>query len=109
LLLKVTPLLLRHNFDEGYFMGLAAADIFGGLLVFGPVGVIFAENNGTLTARVFDVIMLLIIGIVSLRIAYRSFRPHYMMNVLRVSGIVVGGYFLLLLVLTIYALVLMFM
>ncbi|GAC1568345.1 MAG: hypothetical protein NVS3B14_17260 [Ktedonobacteraceae bacterium] len=107
-LLKITPMLLKLRFDEGYFMVLAAADIFGGLLVFAPVGVTFAEFNGAVAVRAFDMILLLIIGVVALRIAYRSFRPHYMRGVIRVSGILVGSYFLLLLGLAIYALILMF-
>ncbi|HLX55459.1 MAG TPA: hypothetical protein VKR83_00395 [Ktedonobacteraceae bacterium] len=108
-LLRVTPLLLKRRFDEGLFMGMAAADIFGGLLVFAPVGVSFALFNGSITVRIFDVILLLIIGIVALRIAYRSLRPHYMMDVIRVSGVLVGSYFLLLTGLAIYAIVLLFM
>lgn len=108
-LLRVTPLLLKRRFDEGLFMGMAAADIFGGLLVFAPVGVTFALFNGSITVRIFDVILLLIIGIVALRIAYRSLRPHYMMDVIRVSGVLVGSYFLLLTGLAIYAIVLLFM
>ena len=35
ILVKVTPLLLSHTFDEGFFMAIAAADIFGGMLFLG--------------------------------------------------------------------------
>ena len=41
MLVKVTPHLLKRNFDEGFFMGIAAADILGG-----------AEPAGTANALV---------------------------------------------------------
>jgi hypothetical protein len=107
-LLRVTPLLLKRRFDEGIFMGFAAAVIIGGLLVFAPVDVIFGEFNGALTVRIFDTMLLVIIGIVSLRIAYRSLRPHYMRDVIRISGVLVGSFYLLLLVLAGYAIVFIF-
>ena len=37
MLVKVTPHLLKRNFDEGFFMGIAAADVFAGLLIFGQL------------------------------------------------------------------------
>jgi len=33
-LVKATPQLLKRNFDDSFFMGIAAADIFAGLLIF---------------------------------------------------------------------------
>ena len=107
-LLKVTPMLLRRNFDDVYFMGLAATVIIGSLLVFAPIGVMFAFFNSTVAIRIFDTILLLGIAIVVARISYRSFRPGYKMDVIRLSGILAGSYYLLVLGLTAYAIVLMF-
>ena len=108
LLRRVTPMLLRSRFDDVFFMGLAAAVIIGSLLAFAPVGILFAFFNSTLTVRIFDVMLLLGIGIVALRIAYRCFRPGYTMEVVRLSGILAGSYYILVLGLAAYALVLMF-
>ena len=46
IILTMTPRLLKLRFDEGLFMGIAAADVFGGLLAFAPVGLTFALFNG---------------------------------------------------------------
>ena len=80
----------------------------GSLLAFAAIGVLFAYFNNTLTVRIFDVILLLGIAVVALRIAYRCFRPSYSLEVVRLSGILAGSYYVLVLGLTIYALLLMF-
>lgn len=108
LLQRVTPMLLRSKFDDVFFMGLAAAVIIGSLLAFAPIGVLFAYFNSTLSVRIFDVILLLGIAVVALRTAYRCFRPMYSLDVVRLSGILAGSYYVLVLGLTAYALVLMF-
>jgi hypothetical protein len=105
---RVTPLLLKRRFDDVFFMGLAAAIIIGSLLAFAPVGIIFAFFNSTLAVRIFDVILLLGIVIVVARIDYRCFRPGYTMEVVRLSGILAGSFYLLVLGLAVYAIVLMF-
>ena len=107
-LVKVTPQLLRRNFDEGFFMGIAAADIFGGLLIFAPVGIIFALFNGSYAVRIVDVILLLVTGIIALRTSIRSFRPTYPAGVFRVSSILAGSYCLLLVGAAIYIIIFMF-
>ncbi|HKV57569.1 MAG TPA: hypothetical protein VJO32_04785 [Ktedonobacteraceae bacterium] len=107
-LLKVTPMLVKRKFDDVFFMGLAAAVIIGSLLVFAPIGILFSFFNSAFAVRTLDVIMLLGIALVAVRIAYRCFRPSYKMEVIRLSGILTGSYYLLVLVLTAYALVLMF-
>ncbi len=108
MLVKVTPHLLKRNFDEGFFMGIAAADILGGLLIFAPVGLIFALFNGSVGVRIVDVILLLVTGIVALRTSIRSFRPTYPAGVFRVSSILAGSYCLLLVGAAFYIIVLMF-
>jgi hypothetical protein len=105
---RVTPILLKRRFDDVFFMGLAAAIIIGSLLAFAPIGITFAFFNSALTVRIFDIILLLGIVIVVVRIAYRCFRPGYTMEVVRLSGILAGIYYLLVLGLTAYAMVLMF-
>jgi hypothetical protein len=105
---RVTPMLLKRRFDDVFFMGLAAAVIIGSLLAFAPVGITFAFFNSTLSVRIFDVILLLGIVIVVVRITYRCFRPGYTMEVVRLSGILAGSYYLLVLGLAAYAIVLMF-
>ena len=104
----VTPMLLKRSFDDVFFMGLAAAVIIGSLLAFAPVGITFAFFNSTLGVRIFDVVLLLGLVIVVARIAYRCFRPGYKMEVVRLSGILAGSYYLLVLGLAAYAIVLMF-
>src|SRR5260370_9299003 len=78
IILTMTPRLLKLRFDEGLFMGIAAADVFGGLLAFAPVGLTFALFNGAFGIRVLDFLLLGGIFVVALRIALRSFRPRYM-------------------------------
>ena len=107
-LVKLTPQLLKRNFDDGYFMGIAAADVFAGLLIFAPVGLIFALFNGSYGVRIIDVILLLVTGIVALRTSIRSFRPLYPAGVFRVSSILAGSYCLLLVGAAIYIIIFMF-
>src|SRR5258706_227998 len=54
IIITVTPRLLKLNFDEGLFMGIAAADVFGGILAFAPVGITFALFNGTFGIKILD-------------------------------------------------------
>jgi hypothetical protein len=108
LLHKVTPMLLKSRFDDVFFMGLAAAVIIGSLLAFAPIAILFGYFNNTLTVRIFDVLLLLGIAIIALRTAYRCFRPVYSTQVVRLSGILAGSFYILVLVLAAYALVLMF-
>lgn len=105
---NVTPLLLKRRFDDVLFMGLAAVLILGSLLAFAPIGVIFAFFNSTTSVRIVDTILLLVMVIVVTRITFRCFRPGYKMEVVRLSGILAGSYYLLVLGLAIYAIVLMF-
>ncbi len=105
---NVTPLLLKRRFDDVLFMGLAAVLILGSLLLFAPIGVMFAFFNSTTSVRIVDTILLLVMVIVVTRITFRCFRPGYKMEVVRLSGILAGSYYLLVLGLAIYAIVLMF-
>src|SRR6266849_7834322 len=105
---NVTPLLLKRKFDDVLFMGLAAVLILGSLLAFAPIGVMLAFFNSTTSVRIGDTMLLLVMVIVVTRITFRCFRPGYKMVVVRLSGILAGSYYLLVLGLAIYAIVLMF-
>jgi hypothetical protein len=105
LLLRFTPQILKRKYDEGFFMVFAAADIFGGLLVFSAVGVTFALFNGVVAIRVFDFFLLAVIIGISLRLAFRSFRPRSRAGLDRISGVLAGSYCVLLVVAALYALV----
>ncbi len=105
---NVTPLLLKRKFDDVLFMGLAAVLILGSLLAFAPIGVMLAFFNSTTSVRIGDTMLLLVMVIVVTRITFRCFRPGYKMEVVRLSGILAGSYYLLVLGLAIYAIVLMF-
>src|SRR5579863_3419773 len=59
ILVWVTPHLLVRSSDEGLFMGIAAADIFGGMLAFGAVTITFGIFSGNFGSRVLDFFLLI--------------------------------------------------
>jgi hypothetical protein len=108
ILVKVTPLLLSHSYDDGLFMVIAAGDVFGGLFVFGAVALTFALFSGSFAIRVLDFLLLGGIIIVNARLSYYSFRPRRTTTFRRVSRIVAGAYCLFLLLAAFYYIVLLF-
>ena len=102
ILIKVTPRLLFLSFDEGMFMGIAAADVIGAILVFGAVGVTFALFNGNIPIRVLDFLLLVGILIVGIRLSLRSFRARNMKGLFPVSRVIAGSYCFLLFVAALY-------
>jgi hypothetical protein len=104
-----TSRIVSLQYDEGWFMLIAALDIVGGLLVFAPVGITFALFNAALGVRIIDFIMLAIIIGFSLRLAYRCFRPSShpdpLRGVVKLSSYIAGGYCVLLIAAAFYALV----
>jgi hypothetical protein len=102
ILVKMTPRLLLLTYDEGMFMGVAAADVFGAILVFGAVAVTFALFNGSIPIRVLDFLLLIGMLIVGIRTAIRSFRPRYIQGTFPVSRIIAGSFCLALFVATLY-------
>lgn len=96
LLVKVTPSLIRRAFDDALFIGVAAVAIFSAMLVFGAVGVIYTVFNGAIPVRVFDALLLVILGAVTLRTSFATFRPRYDINLgtYRASRIMAGSFFL---------------
>jgi hypothetical protein len=97
-ILNVTPRLYRLAFDEGLFMAIAAADVFGAIFAFGAVGITFAAFNGVFAIRLLDFFLLVGIFIISIRMTLRSLRPPKMGETFRLSRVLVGcfGIFLLL-------------
>jgi hypothetical protein len=102
ILIKVTPRLLFLSYDEGMFMGIAAADVIGAILVFGAVGFTFALFNGNIPIRVLDFLLLVGILIVGIRLSLRSFRPRNMKGMVPASRVIAGSYCFLLFVAALY-------
>lgn len=107
-LLRITPMLLRRQYDEGLFMGIAAADILGALLAFGGIIIPLALFNGALPVRILGVLLLIGILIVATRLTRRSFQPHVMRGTFRSSRIIAGSYSIFLIVAAVYYIVQIF-
>ncbi len=108
IIVAVTPRLWRLKFDEGLFIGIAAADVLGGILAFAPIGITFALFNGAFGIKVLDFLLLVGIFIAGLRTSLRSFRPRYKGGTFQLSRILVGSYSLLLVAAAVYSIVLLF-
>lgn len=109
IVVTMTPRLMKLRFDGGLFMGIAAADVFGGMLAFAPLAITFALFNGTFGVKILDFLLLVGIFFVGFRMSWRSFRPRSSGGTFRVSRMLVGSYCLLLLAASIYCIVLLFM
>jgi hypothetical protein len=107
-ILNVTPRLCKLAFDEGLFMAIAAADVFGAIFAFGAVGVTFAAFNGTLAIRVLDFFLLVGLFIVGLRVTLRSLRPRSTWETVRLSRILAGSFGIFLLLAAFFSLVFLF-
>ena len=108
ILLRVTPMLLHRQYDEGFFMGIAALDIVGALLAFGGVIIPLLLFSGSLGVRIFAVLFLLGILFVAVRLALRSLRPRPEINTFFVSRIIAGIYSIFLALASLYYLVQVF-
>ncbi len=109
IVMTITPRLLKLRYDEGLFMGLATADILGGMMAFAPLAITFALFNGSLGVKILDFLLLAGIFYVGLRTSLRSFRSRFSGGTFRVSRILVGSYCLLLLAASVYCIVLLFL
>ncbi len=107
IVITMTPRLVRLRFDEGLFMGIAAADVLGGMLAFAPLAITFALFNGSFGVKVLDFLLLVGIFVVGLRTSLRSFRPRQAGGTFQVSRILAGSYSLLLLAASVYCIVLL--
>jgi hypothetical protein len=92
IIMRVTPWLLLRSYDEGLFMGVAALDIMGALLVFGAVGLTYALFGGNFAVKVLDFFFLVGILVVGVRTALFSFRPRSIGGTFRVSRVIAGTY-----------------
>jgi hypothetical protein len=108
ILLRVTPMLLHRQYDEGFFMGIAALDIVGALFAFGGVIIPLLLFSGSIGIRIFAVLFLLGILFVAVRLAMRSFRPRVTTDTFLISRIIAGTYSILLVLASLYCLVLVF-
>ena len=108
ILLRVTPMLLHRQYDEGFFMGIAALDIVGALLAFGGVIIPLLLFSGSLGIRIFAVLFLLGILFVAVRLALRSLRPRITTDTFLVSRIIAGIYSIFLALASLYYLVQVF-
>lgn len=113
LLVKITPSLVKRAFDDALFIGVAAVAILGAMLDFGAIGVtyaIFNGANGGTGVRLFDALLLVILGIVTLRTAFTSLRPRYdsSFGTNRTSRLMAGSFYLLLTAAAAVVLVLIF-
>ena len=109
IVITMTPRLVRLRFDEGLFMGIAAADVLGGMLAFAPLAITFALFNGSFGVKVLDFLLLVGIFVVGLRMSLRSFRPRNAGGTFRVSRILAGSFCLLLLAASVYCIILLFL
>ena len=98
LLIRIMPRLIKRAVDDALFIGVAAIAIFGAMLAFGGIGVTFGIFAGGIGVRILDGIMLLILGIVTLRTSINAFRPRYdsYQSASRLSRLSVGSFFLVL-------------
>ncbi|HLI88930.1 MAG TPA: hypothetical protein VKV37_09580 [Ktedonobacteraceae bacterium] len=109
IIVKVTPRLLSLSYDEGLFMGIAAAAILGALLAFGAIAITYAMFNGTLAIKILNFILLLGIMMMTARMSLYSFRAQHMTpGTLRSSRIAVGSYYLLLAAAALFSIVQLF-
>ena len=105
----MTPRLWKFRYDEWMFMGFAVAVVSGGIMVFVPLAITFALFNGSLGVKIFDSLLLVGIFVVGLRMSLRSFRPRNAGGTFRISRILAGSFCLLLLAVSIYSIILLFL
>jgi hypothetical protein len=107
LIVKVTPRLLFRTYDEPWFMGFAVLDILGALLIFGGIVVSLAIFNGALGIKSLDFILLVVVIIITARLALSCFR-NYRRGVQPVSRYGAGFFCLFLSLAAIYYIVQLF-
>ncbi|GAC1389056.1 MAG: hypothetical protein NVS4B11_06610 [Ktedonobacteraceae bacterium] len=107
-LLRITPMLLHRQYDEGLFMGIAALDIFGALLAFGGIVVPLALFSGALGVRILGILLLIGMLFVATRLARLSFRPRTMADTFFISRIIAGTYSIFLALAALYYMVQIF-
>ncbi len=107
ILAQVTPQLLTRSYDEGLFMAIAAADILGGLLIFGAVAVTFGIYSGNFGVRVLDFFLLIGIIVVAARLLFSSLQARRSVTITS-SRVAAGTYCLVLVLISLYFIILLF-
>jgi hypothetical protein len=92
IVVKVTPHLMTHSFDEGLFMGWAILDIVGALLSFGAVFITLAVFNGAFAIRVVDFLLLLGILLIAARLTFQCLNPRVLSGSVPLSRVLAGSY-----------------
>jgi len=108
ILLRVTPMLPHRQYDEGFFMGIAALDILGALLAFGGIIIPLLLFSGAIGIRIFAALLLLGMLFVAVRLTSRSLRPRTTSDTFRTSRIIAGIYSIFLALASLYYLVQIF-
>ena len=110
LLFRVAPLLVKRSFDDLLFIPVAAVAILGAMLAFGAVGITYSVFSGNIPIRVLDAFLLIVLLIVTIRMARQAFRPRYGIGIgtNRVSRIITGCFFIVLAIAAVYVLALLF-
>jgi hypothetical protein len=110
LLFKIAPALIKRSFDDPLFIAQAAVAILGAMLGFSAVGVTYTVFSGDIAVRGFDVILLVILVVATMRLSLAAFRPRYGIGIgtNRLSRILAGCFFLSLAIVALYMLVLLF-
>jgi hypothetical protein len=106
IIVKTSPMLLSSPYYEGMFLGIAAADVTGGILAYGAMVVTFYLFNGAFAVRVLDFLLLVGLLIVGVYLTRRSLRPRA--SRYRSSQIVVSLYCGLLVLFAIFSIVSLF-
>lgn len=107
-LVRMTPMLIGRSYDEGLFMGIAAAILIGAFLAFGAVAITFITFNGHIVVRVLDFLFLLGILVVALRLSLTSLRSSGFSGTFLISRMIVGIYCLFLGIGSLYYMVQLF-
>jgi hypothetical protein len=106
LIVRITPKILFHTYDELWFMGFAALDILGALLVFGGIVVLLAAFNG-IGIKSLDFVLLIVVIIITSRLALSCFR-NYRQGVQQVSRYAAGVFCVFLALASLYYIVQLF-
>jgi hypothetical protein len=110
LLIRIAPDLIKRAYDDALFIPIAAVAIVGAMLVFGAIGLTFAIFNGAPAVRGFDAFLLVVLIAVALRIGTSALRPRYGIGIgtYRISRILTGVFFLILVLTALYVLIALF-
>jgi len=74
LIVRVTPKLLFHSYDEIWFMVFAMLDIIGAFLIFGSVVISLGIFEGNIGIRSLVFILLVVVLLITGRMALSCFR-----------------------------------